>query len=418
MAGATESGRPYFVMELVRGIRITEYCDQQRFPARRRLDLFIQVCQAVQHAHQKGIIHRDLKPSNILVTECRRQPVPKIIDFGIAKAVSGRLTDQTLFTAFEQLIGTPAYMSPEQAALNAAGHRHAERHLQPGGAALRVADRRDALRHQGAPGRLAQRTCSMTGGGARHLQHEPVLARHLARAARPNAHGRNPTLTAMPADMYLAQQALKADDLGKARTLLDRYRPGTGREQLRGWEWRFLWQECRSDALGELCRFSKPAFRVAYSPDGSRLAIAGYKREFIEMWDVPAHRRIAILQTNTGRVVAFSAKGDLLATDTVRGTNWIINIWQVGSANLVHQITNWAGAHSVGPVALKFSPDGTQLMSLNRGGNVARWKSRTGNGSRIFRRPNERWMKAQWSFHRTAKDWPWGMTTARFGFLT
>jgi eukaryotic-like serine/threonine-protein kinase len=119
-AGATESGRPYFVMELVRGIRITEYCDQQRFPARRRLDLFIQVCQAVQHAHQKGIIHRDLKPSNILVTEVDGRPVPKIIDFGIAKAVSGRLTDQTLFTAFEQLIGTPAYMSPEQAALNAA----------------------------------------------------------------------------------------------------------------------------------------------------------------------------------------------------------------------------------------------------------------------------------------------------------
>jgi serine/threonine protein kinase len=117
-AGATETGRPYFVMELVRGIKITDYCDQQRFSTPRRLELFIQVCQAVQHAHQKGIIHRDLKPSNILVTEQDGAPVPKVIDFGIAKATGEqRLTDKTVFTAFEQFIGTPAYMSPEQAGL-------------------------------------------------------------------------------------------------------------------------------------------------------------------------------------------------------------------------------------------------------------------------------------------------------------
>jgi len=119
-AGATDTGRPYFVMELVRGIKITDYCDEHQFSTRQRLDLFMQVCHAVQHAHQKGIIHRDLKPSNVLVTELDGKPLPKIIDFGIAKAVEGRLTDQTLFTAFEQFIGTPAYMSPEQAALNAA----------------------------------------------------------------------------------------------------------------------------------------------------------------------------------------------------------------------------------------------------------------------------------------------------------
>ncbi len=119
-AGATETGRPYFVMELVRGIKITDYCDEHQLATRQRLDLFMQVCRAVQHAHQKGIIHRDLKPSNVLVTELDGKPLPKIIDFGIAKAVEGRLADQTLFTAFEQFIGTPAYMSPEQAALNAA----------------------------------------------------------------------------------------------------------------------------------------------------------------------------------------------------------------------------------------------------------------------------------------------------------
>ncbi|HVU16653.1 MAG TPA: serine/threonine-protein kinase [Candidatus Didemnitutus sp.] len=117
-AGATESGRPYFVMELVAGVPITRYCDERNLSTRERLALFLQVCQAVQHAHQKGIIHRDLKPSNILVTLHDGEPMPKVIDFGIAKATQGRLTDHTLFTALEQFIGTPAYMSPEQAEIS------------------------------------------------------------------------------------------------------------------------------------------------------------------------------------------------------------------------------------------------------------------------------------------------------------
>jgi eukaryotic-like serine/threonine-protein kinase len=118
-AGATETGRPYFVMELVRGIKITDYCDENNLSTSARLELFIQVCQAIQHAHQKGIIHRDIKPSNILVADHDGMPVPKVIDFGIAKATTDqRLTDKTLFTAFEQFIGTPAYMSPEQARLS------------------------------------------------------------------------------------------------------------------------------------------------------------------------------------------------------------------------------------------------------------------------------------------------------------
>ena len=121
-AGATETGRPYFVMELVRGIKITDYCDQNNLSTRQRLDLFMQVCDAVQHAHQKGVIHRDLKPSNILVTQSDGVPVPKVIDFGIAKAITDqRLTDKTLYTAFEQFLGTPAYMSPEQAELSELG---------------------------------------------------------------------------------------------------------------------------------------------------------------------------------------------------------------------------------------------------------------------------------------------------------
>jgi serine/threonine protein kinase/tetratricopeptide (TPR) repeat protein len=113
-AGETDDGRPFVVMELVRGVPITSYCDEQRLSPEARLQLFVTVCQAVQHAHQKGIIHRDLKPSNIIVSLHDGVPVPKIIDFGIAKATEGRLTDKTLFTRFHAFIGTPAYTSPEQ----------------------------------------------------------------------------------------------------------------------------------------------------------------------------------------------------------------------------------------------------------------------------------------------------------------
>jgi serine/threonine protein kinase len=120
-AGTTEQGRPFFVMELVRGIPITSYCDQAHLSTKERLDLFIKVCQAIQHAHRKGIIHRDIKPSNILVTlhdGPAAAGVPKVIDFGIAKATEGRLTDNTVYTQLHQFIGTPAYMSPEQAEMS------------------------------------------------------------------------------------------------------------------------------------------------------------------------------------------------------------------------------------------------------------------------------------------------------------
>jgi serine/threonine protein kinase/tetratricopeptide (TPR) repeat protein len=115
--GVTGGGRPYFVMELVRGIPITDYCDREKLSIPERLELFVQVCRAVQHAHQKGIIHRDLKPSNILVTVIDGAAVPKVIDFGVAKATGASLTDRTIYTAFQQFVGTPLYMSPEQADL-------------------------------------------------------------------------------------------------------------------------------------------------------------------------------------------------------------------------------------------------------------------------------------------------------------
>src|SRR5262245_46673423 len=117
-AGATDSGRPYFVMELVKGVPLTDFCDKNRLTIDERLRLFMLVCQAVQHAHQKGVIHRDIKPTNVLVTLHDGVPVAKVIDFGVAKATGQRLTDKTLFTAFAQMVGTPLYMSPEQAEMS------------------------------------------------------------------------------------------------------------------------------------------------------------------------------------------------------------------------------------------------------------------------------------------------------------
>ena len=118
-AGVTDSGRPYFVMELVKGVPITEYCDAVHLTPKERLELFIPVCQAIQHAHQKGIIHRDIKPSNVLVAMQDGKPVPKVIDFGIAKAIDQRLTEKTFFTQHGAIIGTLEYMSPEQAEISA-----------------------------------------------------------------------------------------------------------------------------------------------------------------------------------------------------------------------------------------------------------------------------------------------------------
>ncbi len=117
-AGTTDSGRPFFVMELVKGVPITRFCDDRRLNSRQRLELFVPVCRAIQHAHQKGVIHRDIKPSNVLVAMYDDRPVPKLIDFGVAKATGPALTEHTLLTGFGAVVGTPEYMSPEQATLD------------------------------------------------------------------------------------------------------------------------------------------------------------------------------------------------------------------------------------------------------------------------------------------------------------
>ena len=165
-AGTTDAGRPYFVMELVNGIPITTYCDKARLTPRERLELFIPVCQAIHHAHQKGVIHRDVKPTNVLVTHYDGKPVPKVIDFGIAKATDQRLTEKTMFTQFGSIVGTLEYMSPEQAEMSA-GRRYPERHLLAGRAPLRAADGDDT------PGRARFREAAYVEILRRICEEEP-----------------------------------------------------------------------------------------------------------------------------------------------------------------------------------------------------------------------------------------------------
>ncbi len=169
-AGATTRGRPYFVMEYIEGAPITQYCDRKRMTTRERLALFLAVCRAVQHAHQKGVIHRDLKPSNVLVTEQDGAPVPKVIDFGIAKATDKWAVEKTLLTQFGQIVGTPEYASPEQADTMTGDVDETLGCVFARRALVRAADRRRAVRH----GHAAQRRSG--GNAADHPRRRSAVA--------------------------------------------------------------------------------------------------------------------------------------------------------------------------------------------------------------------------------------------------
>ncbi len=449
-AGATEAGRPYFVMELVRGIKLTEYCDQNHLGIGQRLELFTQVCQAIQHAHQKGIIHRDIKPSNILVTLHDGVPVPKVIDFGIAKATTDqRLTDKTLFTAYEQFIGTPAYMSPEQAELSGldidtrsdiyslgvllyellTGRTpfDPKELMESGLEAMRKTIReQDPMRPSTKLHTLAGEELTTTAkchgvegpklvsqlrgdldwivmkclekdrtrryetanGLAmdikRHLGNEPVMARPpsklyefqktfrrhkvgfiatgsvilalavgvalttwqamlATRAKGQEAVQRQKAETneqkaveasakeagmrrqaeaqelaarqrAYASDMNFAAQALQGNNWGQAVDLLNRQRPTQGQKDLRGWEWRYLWQQVRSDALFTLCRQSSEINALEVSPNGGLAAISTRHRGGVSVWDLGTRRELVRLAEGESYArAAFSPTEPLLA---------------------------------------------------------------------------------------------------------
>jgi len=466
-AGMTEKGRPYFVMECVSGLPITEHCDRHKLTIKDRLDLFRQVCLAVQHAHQKGIIHRDIKPSNILVSAENDRPTPKVIDFGVAKAIAAPLTQKTLFTEDSQLLGTPEYMSPEQAdmatedidtrsdiyslgvllyelltgvlpfdsdTLRAGGIEHIRqiiRETDPKTPSTRLTKLGDQAREVANNRRteiaaLAKRlhrelewiplkamrkerseryrsASELADDIENYLRGNPLIAgpestvylvkkfvrrkRSLVTAiaavlvvliagivistvlaigqARARAKAQR---IAYASDMSLAQKALEMNDMGRARQLLEDHRPARGQVDLRGWEWRYLWQECRSDALGEFCHYEKPlACSVAYSTDGRVLAVAGILSGFVEIWDVPSRKPIKTLQRQESRQVAFSPRGDLLAT-TAGDQIWL---WRTGTWDRVDhgQLTLDGGVRD-----LKFSPDGKRLAGLSFPGELAVWE--------------------------------------------
>ncbi|MES2470446.1 MAG: protein kinase [Verrucomicrobiota bacterium] len=522
-AGTTELGRPYFVMELVRGIPITDYCDQANLDTKARLDLFIKVCQAIQHAHQKGIIHRDIKPSNILVTLHDGVPVPKVIDFGIAKATEGRLTDNTVYTQLHQFIGTPAYMSPEQAEMSGldidtrsdiyslgvllyellAGStpfdardlmaqgldvmRRTIREKEPPRPSTRFATlkgeelttaarRRSAdtskLMHQ-LKGDLdwivmkclekdrQRRYDTATGLAAdlkRYLNNEPVVARppsaaykfqkafrrnkliftagtavaaalllgiiastwQSVRATRAQAgesaqrqkaetneqlavaaQSREATLRhqaeqaelaarqrAYASDMNVAKQALAGSNLGRALDLLDRQRPQAGQRDLRGWEWRYLWKQTRSDALFTLCQERAEIFSLASSLHGNWLAMGSFHEGGLAVWDGRTRQELVRLVPEESLIrAAFSPTEALLAfagsAASDRGAlRTTLRVWNAATRQMMVELP--LDNRCLG---LAWAQDGKTLVTSTLEGQITRWQMPA--GTRLASYPTE-----------------------------
>ena len=520
-AGTTDTGRPYFIMELVRGIRITDYCDQNKQSTSERLDLFVKICQAIQHAHQKGIIHRDIKPSNILVTLHDGVPVPKVIDFGIAKATEGRLTDATVYTQLHQFIGTPAYMSPEQAEMSGldidtrsdiysvgvllyellTGRTpfDANELMSQGIDAMRKTIReedpvrpstkfatlqgedltttakrrssdRSKLLHQ-LKGDLdwivmkclekdRTRRYETANGLAmdlkRHLNNETVTARppsklyefqktyrrhkvgftatvaiivvlvggvlvsswEAARAIKAKSDAEASRSEAVKAqagearlreraevdelaarqrayasDMNVAMQALNADNLGRTVDLLNRQRPQPGQKDLRGWEWRYLWGQSRSDAIFTLGQEPSEINSLAVSPDGVSLAVGSYHRGGVALWDLRTRRMLVRLSENAGDAkAAFSPTEPLLAfaaTDSSgpAAGRPTLHLWNTATRQAVTDVP----LEDARCEALAFSKDGRTLLTATalarQGGHMALW--RPDDGTKIAGFPTD-----------------------------
>ncbi len=513
--GATETGRPYFVMDLVQGLPITRFCDEASLSTRARLDLFLEVCSAIQHAHQKGIIHRDIKPANILVTLHGDKPVPKVIDFGIAKVTQGRLTEKTLFTQFQHFIGTPAYMSPEQAGLSGldvdtrsdiyglgvllyelltgktpfdekelvkAGldeMRRTIREREPVRPSTRLSSlAREELTTTAKNQRLdVPRLISMLRGDLdwivmkalekdrarryqtanglaadlkRHLNNEPVVARPPSKAyqfqkfARRNklvfsagiavvtalvvgldlaavglrraTKERNSAIAARAgeeaqrrqaqqaqakeaqlryqaelqelaarqraygSDMNLVQQALALNNLGRARELLNRQRPQPSQQDLRGWEWRYLWQHCQSDASFTLEGNRTAIGSLAVSSDGKWLAIGENGSGMLSVWDLQIRQRVARFNAGNGDVrVAFAHRTPLLAywcgSYLPSAEPTPILLWEEGAHRILTNCSVVGTCHG-----LQFSEDDQRLITCTSapGNELAVWRVSTG----------------------------------------
>jgi WD40 repeat protein/serine/threonine protein kinase len=474
-AGTTDSGRPYFVMELVHGVKITEFCDKNRLAMQDRLKLFVEVCWAVQHAHHKGIIHRDLKPSNILVTLHDGKPVPKVIDFGVAKALSQQLTEKSIYTSYGQMIGTPEYMSPEQAEMSGLGvdtrsdiyslgvllyellvgqppfdarrlrasgfegilriirdeepPKPSTKFSTAGIEATVVAEQRrtDVARLQQTlrgeldwivmkalekdRNRRYETANSFAADVERYLNDDPVEAcpPSTAYRLRKFAHRNKVVCTAglmvfgaLAVGMSLASigwvhaltqqkqakanearavqerrkaeiattetrrrayaseinaafHALDENNLGRAIELLNHQVPKSGEEDLRGFEWRLLWQLCQSD---EKATFESG---LAFSADGRWLATGGDR---IVIRELPS-QEVAVTFPHAATSLRFSPHDNLLAG----GHDSQVMIWNTETRQLVRSLPG-AGE----PAA--FSPDGKWLVTSTDSGYQV-WETAT-----------------------------------------
>jgi WD40 repeat protein len=462
--GATETGRPYFVMELVQGVPITEFCDKNRYSVEQRIKLFIPVCQAIQSAHQKGVIHRDIKPSNILVTLHDGVPVPIVIDFGVAKATQQKLTEKTLFTNFATMIGTPAYMSPEQAEmsgldidtrsdiyglgvllyelltgttpfpekrLRSASYHEMQRIIleeEPERPSTRL--RRKSFKV--SPSSVTTTSYTLftdldwivmkclekdrarryeTANGLatdlnRFLENEPVLARppsaayKFQKAIRRNklAFGAVGAVVAAltlglgvstwwflkesearetarrnlyVSDMNVAKLAWDAGNLGRAQELLDRHRPVPGQADMRGFEWRYLWNLCRPAALATLTGQAGPVYGIALSPDGKTLATA-HGDGTVKLSDMASRQEIATLLGHLDSVlcVAFSPDGTTLASGGRDNTTILWNIASRTKLGLLKGHSDWIRS-------VAFSPDGKTLVTAGRDHLAKLWNVAT-----------------------------------------
>ena len=516
-AGSTDSGRPYFCLELIRGIPITQYCDENKLPTNERLELFIKVCRAIQHAHQKGIVHRDIKPSNILVSIHDGEAVPKVIDFGIAKATQQELTEKTIYTQLQQFIGTPAYMSPEQAVMSGLdidtrsdiyslgvllyelltgrtpfdakelmesgldGMRQIIREREPERPSTKLSALQNEERTTTAQRRSSEfpnlisvlrgdldwiamkalekdrtRRYDTANGLAmdirRHLDNEPVTARppsalyRLEKAWRRNklattaagavaaslilglglsifslSRERDARTAAVDAQLesdrrraeaeqarvaeaeqrrlaqenglkarqlqyaaqvHLAHQAWNDGDFAGARELLELQRPGPSESDLRGFEWRYLWELCQDQSVHTLQPFIEPrnvgwweSGLISFSSDGSLLAIADGK--IVRIIDFDTRQELKSLELQGDRVKAFAfspTDNDQLALSDGNS----VLLWDVMAntpASVISTDTNSAVE------ALAFSPGGEKLAigtgGGDEGGRMELWDVKT-----------------------------------------
>ncbi len=397
-AGATDKGRPYLVMELVRGLKLTDYCDEHGLDIEKRLRLYIKICQAIQHAHQKGIIHRDLKPSNVLVTVEDGQAVPKLIDFGVAKAIEQKLTDKTVYTEFQALVGTPAYMSPEQASLRNMDidtrsdiyglgallyellvgrppFEASELMSQGLDSLRRVIGQRDPLKPSVRLKTLCRAeqgfTAQVRDVDAPKLHHllRGDLDRIVMRCLEKDRARRYQTADGLAIDLqhYLASEPVLAGPPGmayRAGKLIRRHKLAFTTAVLV-----FLAAILGASAALSWQHGANHGY-LAISPNGHLLV--SRRGDKLSVWRADGPQQIWYTTGVPGHGVAFSPDSKWIAAGDQDGG---VSLWEVASAGRTHRTLR---GHAAPVLEVSFHPDGIRLASSSHDGVIKVWDWRAG----------------------------------------